>query len=228
MCVRRVCPAFSPHLTPHPHPLLSWQVKISFHFTWKKYVPKLTNHSNLFDSRTKLVLQKWQHFLLKWADQPKLCRSAAPRAQPFILQSNTLIVFLNSLWEWLPDDIQGLQLGHKLELCHLPNELERFYQVRNPWMCVEIELFSGQLKMQKWRLWQAMSPPPDCKVAPRSESPLCSVCFAVHVLVSRCCCLHSNTMMVFYAFSTVHWSCHVQHSGTGGRHWWPVAAVTGK
>ena len=70
--------------------------------------------------------------------------------------------------------------------------------------------------------------PPDCKAAPRSESLLCSVCFAVHVLVSRCCCLRSNTMMVFYAFSTVHWSCHVQHSGTGGRHWWPVAAVTGK
>ena len=35
---------------------------------------------------------------------PKLCRSAAPRAWPLMLQSNPSIVFSNSLREWLPND----------------------------------------------------------------------------------------------------------------------------
>ena len=38
------------------------------------------------------------------SDPPTLCRSAAPRAWPLILQSNPSIVFSNSLREWLPDD----------------------------------------------------------------------------------------------------------------------------
>ena len=38
------------------------------------------------------------------SNPPKLCRSAAPRAWPLILQSNPSIVFSNSLWEWLPGD----------------------------------------------------------------------------------------------------------------------------
>ena len=37
-------------------------------------------------------------------------------------------VFWNSLWEWLPDDWQGLKLG----LCCLNNGLQRFYLLRNP------------------------------------------------------------------------------------------------
>ena len=43
--------------------------------------------------------------------------SAAPRAWPLILQSKNLIVLWNTLWVWLPDDLQGLKLGLKLELC---------------------------------------------------------------------------------------------------------------
>ena len=38
-------------------------------------------------------------------DPPMLCRSAAPRAWPLILQPNPSIVFSNSLREWLPDDL---------------------------------------------------------------------------------------------------------------------------
>ena len=52
-----------------------------------------------------------------------LCLSADPRARPLILQSKLSIVFWNSLWEWLPDDLKRLDLGLKLELCLLTNEL---------------------------------------------------------------------------------------------------------
>ena len=56
------------------------------------------------------------------SNQPKPCRSAAPRAWSLVLQSKPSIVFWNSLWEWLPDDLQGLKLGLELELCRLTNE----------------------------------------------------------------------------------------------------------
>ena len=51
------------------------------------------------------------------SNQLKLCRSAPPRAQALILHWKLSIVFWNSLWEWLPVDLQGLTLGIKLELC---------------------------------------------------------------------------------------------------------------
>ena len=41
--------------------------------------------------------------------------SAAPRARLLILQSKPLIDFWNSLREWLQDDLQGLNLGLKLD-----------------------------------------------------------------------------------------------------------------
>ena len=44
---------------------------------------------------------------------------ACQRAWPLILKSKTSIFFWNSLWEWLPDDRQGLDLGLKLEICSL-------------------------------------------------------------------------------------------------------------
>ena len=43
----------------------------------------------------------------------------SPRAWPLILQSKPSIVFSNSLRERLPDYLQGLKLGLKLELCRL-------------------------------------------------------------------------------------------------------------
>ena len=42
------------------------------------------------------------------SDPPKLCRSAAPKTWPFILQSNPSIVFSNSLRDWLPDYLHWL------------------------------------------------------------------------------------------------------------------------
>ena len=62
---------------------------------------------------------------------PKLCWITAPSAQPLILQSRPLIVFCNSLQEWLPDTMQGLELGLKLELCYWLTSCKGF-------MCSEI------------------------------------------------------------------------------------------
>ena len=56
------------------------------------------------------------------SDPPKLCWSAPPRAQPLNLQSNPSIVSWNSFREWMPD-VQGLELGLKLELLRLTNWL---------------------------------------------------------------------------------------------------------
>ena len=53
------------------------------------------------------------------SNQPKLCRSAAP----LILLSKTWIVFWNSLRKLSLDDLQGLELGLRLELCPLTNGL---------------------------------------------------------------------------------------------------------
>ena len=55
------------------------------------------------------------------SDQPKLCWSAAPRARPLILPSKPLIVFWNSLREWLTGEWQGLKLELRFELCSLTN-----------------------------------------------------------------------------------------------------------
>ena len=52
--------------------------------------------------------------------QPKLWWSAAPRALPLILQPIPLIVFWNSLREWLPDDWQSLKL--ELKTWTLPSD----------------------------------------------------------------------------------------------------------
>ena len=81
---------------------------------------------------------------------PKLCRSTAPRARSLILQWKTSNVFWNSQ---LSDDRQGLELGLKLELCCLTNELQSFYLLPNPRInCVGFEFFLGQLKMPKLRI----------------------------------------------------------------------------
>ena len=53
----------------------------------------------------------------------QLCRSAPPRVWPLILQSNLSIALWNSLREWLPDDLQGLEFGLGLELCRLTSQL---------------------------------------------------------------------------------------------------------
>ena len=49
------------------------------------------------------------------SDPPKQCQSAAPLAEPLILQSKPSIVFWNSF--------QELELGLKLELCSLTKGL---------------------------------------------------------------------------------------------------------
>ena len=74
-------------------------------------------------------------------DQHKLCLSAASRACPLILQSKTLIVFLNSLMEGLPYDQQGLELGLKFEFCSLTNLLLRSLNPRV--ICVDFKFFLG-------------------------------------------------------------------------------------
>ena len=60
------------------------------------------------------------------ADRPS-CARARPQELGsrlnLILQSKLSIVFWNSLWEQSPDDRQRLELGLKLELCHLTNGL---------------------------------------------------------------------------------------------------------
>ena len=55
---------------------------------------------------------------VRQSNQPKLCQST-PRALPLILQSRPSIVPWNSVLEWWPDALQGLELGLKLELCSL-------------------------------------------------------------------------------------------------------------
>ena len=116
-----------------------------FHFSWKKicrHCPKYTKQWNLLNSQSKSVFQEWQHrgtfsqasrsrpastaascVSARRSEPPKLCRSAAPRAWPLTLQSKPSIVFCKSLWEWLPDDRQGLELGLKRDLCCLTNAL---------------------------------------------------------------------------------------------------------
>ena len=66
---------------------------------------------------------------------------AAPRAWPLIVQSKALIVFWNSLWEWLPDDQQGLELGLKLELCSLTHAMV-------PWVVEVLSAPKPQNKVQ--------------------------------------------------------------------------------
>ena len=78
----------------------------------------------------------------------------SPKSSALILLSKNLIVFWNSLWEWLPDDQQGLKLGPlvKLKLCCLTHGLNRFYLPQNPRkICVEFEFFFSLLKTQKLR-----------------------------------------------------------------------------
>ena len=61
------------------------------------------------------------------SDPRKLCRSAAPTWPPsarhLILLSKPSIVLWNSLRAWLPDDLQELEFGLKLEHCRLTNGL---------------------------------------------------------------------------------------------------------
>ena len=76
-------------------------------------------------------------FVLARPTTPKLCQGApgaAPRAQPswLILHSKSSIPCQTVFREWLPhnlpDDEQGLELGLKLEFCHLTNKWWRLYQ----------------------------------------------------------------------------------------------------
>ena len=152
-----------------------------FHFTWKKsdlLLPDIYKTLNPFwisnwVSITRVVARFPQASLLLplpacrdcqnletpciWShlslfNQPKLCRSSAPRAWPLILQSKPLIVLWSSLREWLPNDKQGLELGLKLELCLLTNRLKRLYLLRSPKInCVEFKFFLGLLKTPKLR-----------------------------------------------------------------------------
>ena len=90
------------------------------------------------------------------SDQPKVCRSTAPRALPLILQSKPLIVLWNSLQECLPDDLQGFKLGFNFELCCLTNGFKRFYLLWTPRIiCVELNSsFSVCWKRRNWwQLW---------------------------------------------------------------------------
>ena len=107
--------------------------------------PKFTKHKNLFDSLSVSVSQEWSREACfpqasrslpaatatdlempcfcaspSESDPPELRWSAAPRILQLTLQSKPLIVFWNSLREWLR---QGLELGLKLELCRLTNGL---------------------------------------------------------------------------------------------------------
>ena len=54
---------------------------------------------------------------------PKLCQSAAQRARPLLLQSKPSAVFWINLWQWLSGVQHRLELGLKLELCRLTNQL---------------------------------------------------------------------------------------------------------
>ena len=67
---------------------------------------------------------------------------SCPRDLHLILQSKPSIVLWNSLRGWLPHDWQGLELGLKLELCHLTNRLKRFYKLRSPKIsCLSLNSF---------------------------------------------------------------------------------------
>ena len=46
-------------------------------------------------------------------------QAAAQRAWPSIFQSKRSIIFWNSLWKRLPDDLRWLKLGLEIELCRL-------------------------------------------------------------------------------------------------------------
>ena len=54
------------------------------------------------------------------SEPPKLCLSVVPRARPSNLQSNPSIVFWNSLREWLPDELHGLELESNLNSAAWP------------------------------------------------------------------------------------------------------------
>ena len=60
----------------------------------------------------------------------------SPRAWPLILQSKPSIVFSNSLRERLPDYLQGLELGLKLELCRLKpqNKVQQTVWISNSFL----------------------------------------------------------------------------------------------
>ena len=66
----------------------------------------------MFSSIKPVAASRYCWCLSVWPAQ--LYRSTAPRAGLLILQFKPSTVFLNSLWKWLPDDRQGLELGFKL------------------------------------------------------------------------------------------------------------------
>ena len=69
----------------------------------------------------------------------------ALRAWPLILESKPSIVFSDRLleWTWSPDDLQGLELGLKCELCRLTNGLQRFYLLWKPQTKVQQTVLSS-------------------------------------------------------------------------------------
>ena len=95
---------------------------------------------------------------------PKMCLSAAPRAQPLILQSKPSIFFSSSLQESGDCHITcwGLNLDSKLNSAAWLTSF-KFYLLRNPWISfAEFEFFQGPSKMPKLRqalsCWQPSSP----------------------------------------------------------------------
>ena len=83
---------------------------------------------------------------------PLLCRSAASRALPLVLQSNPSIAWRNSLREWLSDDWQGLKLWLRLSSAAWPTVVK------------VLSAYLGQLKTPKLKTALSIYPP-DCSAA---------------------------------------------------------------
>ena len=133
-----------------------FEIHRKFHFTWKKIFGQwIVNVWTLQTFKTHCFKPFW---LSNWVSVARVAASflqasllwpaatAAIQKRPVFVLARltrpscagakplTSFVVWNSLWEWLPNDMQGLQLGLKLELCSLTNELSRVYLFRSPWI----------------------------------------------------------------------------------------------
>ena len=104
------------------------QLKPFWLLNWVRY----RKSGNTFSSSELLAVSRtaadWETpcVCARPSNPPKLSQSSAPTARLLIkldFAFKTSIVFWNSLWEQSPDDRQRLELGLKLELCHLTNGL---------------------------------------------------------------------------------------------------------
>ena len=130
--------------------VLPFSATTSCHFTWKKTSDLIQHYFY-----KALILSNWVNVARVVASFPIQSAQAVaavlehwPKslAIDFALQSKSSIVFWNSLQEWwLLDDLQGLELGLKLELCCLTNGVQKFYLLWSPSIKLYIHIYSNFL-----------------------------------------------------------------------------------